>query len=120
MSRTYTDYLQDMLDNCDYATEFVQGTTLEQFQANREKSYAVVYAIEIIGEAARHIPKNVRDKYPAIAWGKVKGMRNHIAHGYFGIDLEIVWKTIAQDIPPLRRELARMLEESKKPSEPKR
>lgn len=109
MSRTYSDYVQDMIDNCDYAVEFVSGVTLERFQANREKAYAVVYAIEIIGEAARHIPKNLRDKYPAIAWTKAIGMRDHIAHGYFGIDLEIVWKTIREDLPTLRRELEPML-----------
>lgn len=109
MSRTYTDFVQDMIDNCDYAIEFVEGITLEQFQANREKAYAVVYAIEIIGEAARHIPKNLRDKYPAILWSKATGMRDHITHGYFGIDLEIVWKTIHDDLPLLRRELTQML-----------
>lgn len=109
MSRTYSDYVQDMLDNCDYAIEFVQDTTLEQFRANREKAYAVVYAIEITGEAARHIPKNLRDKYPDIVWTRASGMRDHIAHGYFGIDLEIVWKTIQDDLPELRGDLAVML-----------
>lgn len=109
MRRTYTDYLQDMIENCDYAAEFTQGMTLEQFQTNRAKSYAVIYAIEIIGEAARHIPRSLRDKFPAIAWSKATAMRDVIAHGYFGIDLEIVWKTIHEDLPKLRAELASML-----------
>lgn len=111
MSRTYSDYVQDMIDNCDYAIEFVEGVTLDTFRANREKSYAVVYAIEIIGEAASHIPQNLREKYPAVAWTYAAGMRNHIVHGYFGIDLEIVWKTIRDDLPALRRELVPMLQD---------
>lgn len=74
----------------------------------------MVYAIEIIGEAARHIPNSLRNKYPDIAWTKATGMRDHIAHGYFGIDLEIVWKTIHNDLPILRRNLVLMLADLKK------
>jgi uncharacterized protein with HEPN domain len=109
MNRSYRDYVEDMLDNCEYAIEFVQGVTLDEFLRSREKSYAVAHAIEIIGEAARHIPKTLRAKYPEIPWSNVTGMRDHIAHGYFGIDLEIVWKTIHEDLPGLRVELQSML-----------
>jgi uncharacterized protein with HEPN domain len=71
----------------------------------------VVRALEIIGEAARHIPRNLRLKYPDVPWSKLTGMRDKLIHDYFGVDLEVLWKTVQQDLPELQQAVAKMLKE---------
>jgi uncharacterized protein with HEPN domain len=107
--RDYTDYLQDIVDHAEKAMRFVHGVTLDEFGDNEEKIYAVVKMLEIIGEAARHLPKNLRDKYNAIPWKQVTGMRNKVTHEYFSVDLEVVWRTVHEDLPPLRDVAKKML-----------
>ena len=111
MKRTFTDYLQDIIDSCDRAPSFVAGVSIEQFQENSEKVYAVVRAVEIIGEAARHIPKSLREQYPAIPWSKATGIRDRVVHDYFEVDLPIIWKTVHQDLPALRRSVQAMIDD---------
>lgn len=64
-----------------------------------------------MGEAARHIPANVRRSYPEIPWQDIVDMRNKLVHEYFGIDLEVLWRTVQEDLPPLRDEIRGMLVE---------
>ena len=71
----------------------------------------MIRALEVIGEAARHVPSIVRRRYPQIPWKKIVGMRNVVIHGYFGVDTEVIWRTIQDDLPPLRRIVNRILEE---------
>ena len=103
MKRTYTDYVQDIIDNCDMAAQFVADVDFEQFQGSAEKIYAVLRALTIIGEAARQIPKSLRDKYPNIPWSKAAGTRDRVVHGYFGIDVQVIWNTVQEDLPPLKK-----------------
>jgi uncharacterized protein with HEPN domain len=70
---------------------------------------AVVRSIEIIGEAAKHIPKAIKDKAPEIHWKEIVGMRNKIAHEYFGIDNKIVWETAKRYLPKLKKQIDRIL-----------
>ena len=88
--RVYTDYLHDILTYAEKAESFVAGVDLETFQRNEEKVFAVIRALEVIGEAARHIPSSVRRQYPQIPWKKIVGMRNVVIHGYFGVDTEVI------------------------------
>jgi uncharacterized protein with HEPN domain len=67
-----------------------------------------------VGEAARHIPKSLRDRYPGIPWKKVVGMRNIMIHEYFGVDAEVIWKTVWEDLPRLSAELDRILADTAK------
>lgn len=99
MSRVYLDYLQDMLENAKRAIQFVTGMNYEVFAKDDKTVYAVIRAVEIIGEAAANIPEDIRSKYPAIPWRDVKGMRNKLVHQYFGINMEVVWQTIHEDLP---------------------
>ena len=64
--------------------------------------FAVIRALEIIGEAARKIPKFIRTRYPAIPWQDMAGMRDKLIHDYFGVDLRVVWKTLQIELPPLK------------------
>ncbi len=109
MKRSYTDYVQDIIDNCDLAAKFVADVDFDKFQNDTQKVYAVVRALTIIGEAARNIPKSLREKYPDIPWGKASATRDRVVHGYFGIDVEVIWKTVQEDLPPLRQAAQAML-----------
>jgi len=107
--RLVTDYLQDILDNADKARRFVQGVDYEHFRDDEQKFYAVVRALEVIGEAARHIPRPLRNKYPDVPRSKMTGMRDKVIHDYFGVDLEVLWKTVQQDLPDMQQAVAKML-----------
>lgn len=74
----------------------------------------MIRALEVIGEAARHIPKSVRARYTEVPWEEIVGMRNIVIHEYFGVDLKVIWKTVRQDLPPLRVALAKILADVEK------
>ncbi|MBI5303994.1 MAG: DUF86 domain-containing protein [Chloroflexi bacterium] len=109
--RVYTDYLQDIVDYSEKAMRFVRDVSFDEFGDDEEKIFAVVKMIEIVGEAARHLPKNLRNKYNAIPWKQVTGMRDKMTHEYFSVDLEVVWRTVQEDLPPLRDIAKKMLED---------
>lgn len=110
--RTYSDYLNDIHDACEKADRFVSGLSFEQFRENDEKVYAVIRALEVIGEATKSIPAHLQRRYPDIPWKDIAGMRNKLIHGYFGVNLKRVWDTVMIDLPPLRRVVERMLAEN--------
>jgi len=109
--RVYSEYLRDILMFAEKAENFVADVDLETFQSNEEKVFAVIRALEVFGEAARHVPSSVRRRYSQIPWKKIVGMRNVVIHGYFGVDTEVIWRTIQDDLPPLRRIVNRILKE---------
>ncbi len=112
--RTYIDYLRDIIEHAEKAERFLQGVGFEEFKDNEQKVFAVVRALEIIGEAAKHIPKSIRDKYPAVHWRGATGMRDKVIHDYFGVDLEVVWRTVHEELPTLRTAIAKILEDIEK------
>lgn len=90
MPRAYADYLNDILDAIDKAEAFVAGVDFATFRSNTEKTFAVVRALEIIGEAASHISPSLRARYAEIPWADVIAMRNILVHRYFGVDVAVV------------------------------
>ncbi len=112
--RTYADYIRDMLDYAQKARTFVGTLRLDEFQKKEQEILATVRALEVVGEAARHIPKSLRARYPGIPWKKVVGMRNIMIHEYFGVDTEVIWKTVRYDLPGLCAALDRMLADAEK------
>ncbi len=113
-SREYTDYLEDILEAAVKARQFVKDVDFNGFSTNDEKVFAVVRALEIIGEAAKNIPKSIRARYPEIPWEDIVGMRNKVTHDYFGVDLAVIWKTLHEDLPPLQVSIAKILQDFKK------
>jgi len=105
MTRRYDDYLRDIADSVDKISEFVKGFTFEKFVEDEKTTYAVIRAFEIIGEAAKNIPAETRLRYPMIDWKKMTGIRDKFVHEYFGIDLKIVWQTIQEDVPNLKKQI---------------
>jgi len=111
MKREYTDYLNDMLENAEKALSFVEGMEFDDFQKDDKAVYAVIRAFEIIGEAARQIPENVREANPDIPWREITGMRNKLTHEYFGVNMKVVWRTVKEDLPIIIPALKEMIKQ---------
>jgi uncharacterized protein with HEPN domain len=94
-----------MLDAAREAVEFLHGRTRTDLNADRQLVLALVKAIEILGEAAYQVTPHTRDQVPDIPWDDMVGMRHRLVHAYFDIDLDILWKTAQEDLPPLIVEL---------------
>ena len=95
----------DMQEAAEKIQSYVAGMTAEQFRADNKTIDAVLRNIEIIGEAAVHIPKSARDRHAEIRWADIRGMRNIVVHGYFRVDLGILWNVTQADVPLLLRQL---------------
>ena len=109
-SRHYHQSLQDIIDAAEDIDRFMAGVSLERLTGDRKTLFAVAKALENIGEAVKQIPAAVRHKYPDVPWKDVAGMRDVLVHDYFGVDAAIVWKTVHEDLPPLKRRIADILE----------
>ncbi|MCA9934410.1 MAG: DUF86 domain-containing protein [Anaerolineales bacterium] len=114
MKRTYEDYLRDILTATNRALGFVAGVTLDEFLADVEKQFAVTRALEIIGEAARYIPQEIRTQYPDLPWREMIGMRNIVIHNYFGVDETVIWRTVQEDLPVLQTAVTQVITQIEK------
>lgn len=109
--RTYVDYLEDIVEAAEKTSEFIDGMTFEQFARDDKTIYAVIRALEIIGEATRKIPPVIREAYPDVPWRAMAGMRDKLIHEYFGVNREVVWKTATEDIPALLSPIRHILKD---------
>jgi len=99
--RVYLDYLRDVLDGLQKAHVFVADLSHEEFAKDEKTIFAVVRALEIVGEASKQIPQDVQEKYPQVPWRHMARMRDKLIHHYFGMDLNVVWRTVEEDVPEL-------------------
>lgn len=107
--RTPDILLREMLDSIARIQRYVQGTTEAQFRQNLEKQDAVIHRLEVLGEAAAQLPADWKAQHPGIPWRTIADTRNRLIHGYFNVDISIVWQTITQDLGPLELELRNIL-----------
>jgi len=94
-------YLDDIREACEKIMRYVQGLNLDHFVEDEKTFDAVVRNLEIIGEAAKHIPAEMRALYPDVEWNKIAGLRDIVAHEYFGLDEDILWDVVQNRIPVL-------------------
>jgi len=104
-------YIRDILQNMQDAEEFIQGISREQFEADKKTLNAVLRSVEVIGEAAKNIPDEIRSRYPGIPWKEMAGMRDKLIHDYMGVDIETVWLVVRDRIPALKPLIERVLQE---------
>ena len=109
--RSTLDYLDDILDAAGKIEIFTRGMSYEEFSGDDKTVYAVTRALEVIGEATTCIPRQVRERYPSLPWSEMAGMRDKLIHAYFGINRAIIWRTVRDDIPPLRPAVQRLLDD---------
>src|SRR5215212_10896881 len=109
MNRTYLDFLNDILDSATKARAFITGMDFAAFASDAKTVFAVVRALEIIGEAAKRIPDDIRAKALAIPWRSISGMRDKLIHDYVSVDVEIVWRTVVDDLPEFEKRIAELI-----------
>jgi len=112
--RTFIDFLEDIRSAASKAQAFVAGMTFETFVADEKTAFAVVRALEILGEAAKRIPQDIRDRNPDVPWRSMAGIRDKLIHDYISVNLKIVWKTVMEDLPGLVPQMDSILQVTSK------
>ena len=112
--RDFRLYLTDILESGRAINEFVKGMSFETFSNDRKTSSAVIREFEIIGEAVGKLPDEIKLLYSHIEWQDIKDFRNLLIHEYFGVDHEIVWKIIQDDLAALLDAVIKIMEETNK------
>ena len=110
MRREFEDYLRDIADAMGKAQQFVKNLSYKEFKEDDKTVFAVVRALEIVGEATKNIPNDIRNDHPQIPWKDMAGMRDVLIHDYFGADVETVWLTVTEKIPQVKPMIEKILE----------
>lgn len=111
--RNWKLFLEDILESIELIKQYVEKMKIDNFKEDRKTIDAVVRNLEIVGEASRYLPEEIKQKYPKIDWKGVAGLRNRIAHEYFGLSVEIIWEIITKELPVLKKEMEQVLRENK-------
>lgn len=111
MSHEFLDYVEDIIDAMDKAEIAIRGVDFDQFSEDFIINFAVARALEIVGEAAKRLPREVRTAYPAVPWRDMAGMRDRIIHGYDNVNLRIMWDVVKQEIPRIKPHLQQILQD---------
>jgi uncharacterized protein with HEPN domain len=97
--RDLRDYINDLIEACEDIITFTEGISYSDFIDDKKTVNAVIRSLEVIGEATKNLSASFRNKYPNIPWKQMAGMRDKLIHAYFGIDKQMVWQVINNDIP---------------------
>jgi len=108
--RPYGLYASDMLESMARIERYVKGLSYNEFVRSEIVIDAVIRNLEVMGEAAKNVPDEVKDAHPEIPWKRIVGLRNIVIHDYLGIDLENIWRIATKNIPEVRPLVARLLE----------
>jgi len=113
-NRDYNIFIEDILEAMNKIERYIRGLKYEEFVKNEMAVDAVIRNLEIIGEASKNIPEDIKEKYSKIPWKRMIGLRNIAIHEYFGVDLSIIWEIITKNIPETRNIIEKMLKNSKR------
>jgi len=108
MKRDYRLYIDDILEAVEKIEKYVEKLTFDDFAQDGKTIDAVIRNFEIIGEAGKEIPEEIKAKYPDIPWREMAGMRDKLIHAYFGVNLEVVWQTIMHRLPELKKKIEKI------------
>jgi len=111
MKRDYRLYIDDILQAIRKIEEYSKGLSSDEFFKEEKNIDAVVRNFEIIGEAVKNVPKKIREKYPNVSWKIIEGMCDKLIHEYFRVNIEVLWKTIKEDLPKIKPLIGKVLEE---------
>jgi uncharacterized protein with HEPN domain len=109
MQRDDSVFIHHIIDAAQKALHFIKNREREDLNRDEMLSISLVHLLEIVGEAANGVSENFREQHTHIPWKKMIGLRNRLIHGYFDINLDIVWDTVMKDLPPLITDLAKLV-----------
>lgn len=109
MKREIKLYLDDLLESIHLIEEYVGGLDEIAFEGDQQIQDSVIRRLEIIGEAVKHLPEEIKSEYPQIPWKEIGGLRDVLTHEYFGVSIPRVWKVIIEDLPKLKEQIEKII-----------
>ncbi len=114
MKEEYEAFAKHILDSINAINSFLGELSKSELEKNRLRQSAIIRELEIIGEAVKNLPENVKKEMPDIEWKQIAGMRDKLIHHYFGVDLDIIWDSVKNDLPKLKNAIYKILKKNDK------
>ncbi len=111
MKKDFAVFLRHIDESIERIEDFTKGLKRGDFMREVEKQDAVIRRLEVIGEATKNLPKSFRAKHAGVRWDEMARMRDKLIHHYFGVDLKITWQVVKKDLPSLKRNIKKILQE---------